>query len=81
MVCGDVCIWKPSEKTPLCAVACQRIIAKVFEKITLLLKGIIIAQLFITVMFQIYVHRHNGIKEGDYGVSYKEQMRILNQNQ
>lgn len=31
-VCGDVCIWKPSEKTPLCAVACQHITAKVFEK-------------------------------------------------
>lgn len=31
-VCGDVCIWKPSEKTPLCAVACQKIIQKVFEK-------------------------------------------------
>src|SRR5260221_128697 len=31
-VCGDVCIWKPSEKTPLCAVACQHIIAEVFEK-------------------------------------------------
>ena len=30
-VCGDVCIWKPSEKTPLCAVACQNIITKVFE--------------------------------------------------
>lgn len=24
-VCGNVCIWKPSEKTPLCAVACQHI--------------------------------------------------------
>ena len=24
-VCGDVCIWKPSEKTPLCSVACQYI--------------------------------------------------------
>ena len=23
-VCGDVCIWKPSEKTSLCAVACQK---------------------------------------------------------
>ncbi|MEO5500162.1 MAG: aldehyde dehydrogenase family protein, partial [Ginsengibacter sp.] len=32
MVCGDVCIWKPSEKTPLCAVACQNIIAKVFKE-------------------------------------------------
>ncbi|MEO6820104.1 MAG: aldehyde dehydrogenase family protein [Ginsengibacter sp.] len=32
MVCGDVCIWKPSEKTPLCGVACQQIIAKVFKE-------------------------------------------------
>ncbi|MDB5197928.1 MAG: aldehyde dehydrogenase [Flaviaesturariibacter sp.] len=31
-VCGDVCIWKPSEKTPLTAVACQHIIADVFAK-------------------------------------------------
>lgn len=31
-VCGDVCIWKPSEKTPLTAVACQHIIAEVFKK-------------------------------------------------
>ena len=30
-VCGDVCIWKPSEKTPLCGVAVQNIIAEVFE--------------------------------------------------
>lgn len=29
-VCGDVCIWKPSEKTPLCSIACQGLIAKVF---------------------------------------------------
>ncbi|MGF1924406.1 MAG: L-piperidine-6-carboxylate dehydrogenase [Bacteroidia bacterium] len=28
-VCGNVCIWKPSEKTPLTAIACQRIIEKV----------------------------------------------------
>ena len=32
MVCGDVCVWKPSEKTPLCAIACQNIISTVFEK-------------------------------------------------
>ncbi|MBX3163723.1 MAG: aldehyde dehydrogenase family protein [Bacteroidetes bacterium] len=25
MVCGDVCVWKPSEKTPVCSVACQTI--------------------------------------------------------
>jgi aldehyde dehydrogenase (NAD+) len=31
-VCGNVCIWKPSEKTPLCAIACQNITAKVFKK-------------------------------------------------
>ena len=31
-VCGDVCIWKPSEKTPLCAIACQNIIQSVFKK-------------------------------------------------
>lgn len=32
LVCGDVCIWKPSEKTPLCAVACQNIVAKILVK-------------------------------------------------
>ena len=31
-VCGDVTVWKPSEKTPLCAVACQQIIQTVFKK-------------------------------------------------
>lgn len=31
-ICGDVCVWKPSEKTPLCAVACQNIIAKVIKE-------------------------------------------------
>tara|TARA_R110002051_G_scaffold324988_2_gene425029 strand:- start:16062 stop:17615 length:1554 start_codon:yes stop_codon:yes gene_type:complete len=30
-ICGDVCIWKPSEKTPLCGVACQNIAAEVFK--------------------------------------------------
>jgi aldehyde dehydrogenase (NAD+) len=30
-VCGDVCVWKPSEKTPLCAIACQNIINEVFQ--------------------------------------------------
>ncbi|MCH2489788.1 MAG: aldehyde dehydrogenase family protein [Flavobacteriales bacterium] len=29
-ICGDVCVWKPSEKAPLCGVACQKIAAKVF---------------------------------------------------
>ncbi|MFM9052246.1 MAG: aldehyde dehydrogenase family protein [Bacteroidota bacterium] len=30
-VCGDVCVWKPSSKVPLCAVACQNIISRVFK--------------------------------------------------
>ena len=30
-VCGDVCIWKPSEKTPLTALACQNIIQIVLK--------------------------------------------------
>ncbi|MFY7965239.1 MAG: aldehyde dehydrogenase family protein [Chitinophagaceae bacterium] len=31
-ICGNVCIWKPSEKTPLCSVAVQNIVAEVFQK-------------------------------------------------
>ncbi len=31
MVCGDVCVWKPSEKTPLCGVACQLLFQKVLK--------------------------------------------------
>jgi aldehyde dehydrogenase (NAD+) len=28
LVCGDVIVWKPSEKTPLCSVACQNLFQK-----------------------------------------------------
>lgn len=31
-VCGNVTVWKASEKTPLCAVACQNIVAEIFKK-------------------------------------------------
>ena len=31
-ICGDVCVWKPSEKAPLCGVACQKIAARVFKE-------------------------------------------------
>lgn len=31
-VCGDVCIWKPSEKTPLTALACQHIANEVLRE-------------------------------------------------
>ena len=30
-ICGDVCVWKPSEKAPLCGIACQNIAASVFK--------------------------------------------------
>lgn len=31
LVCGNVCIWKGSEKTPLCSIACQNILQKVLK--------------------------------------------------
>lgn len=31
-ICGDVCVWKGSEKAPLCAVACQNIIAQILKE-------------------------------------------------
>ena len=31
-VCGNTSIWKPSEKTPLCGIAVQKIVAAVFAK-------------------------------------------------
>ncbi len=34
-VCGDVCVWKGSEKTPLTSVACQNIAARVFNEANL----------------------------------------------
>jgi aldehyde dehydrogenase (NAD+) len=30
-VCGNVTIWKGSEKTPLCSVACQQIVGEIFK--------------------------------------------------
>ncbi len=31
LVCGDVCVWKPSEKAPLCGVACQNIMKRILR--------------------------------------------------
>lgn len=31
MVCGDVCVWKASEKAPVCSVACQNIFKDVLK--------------------------------------------------
>lgn len=30
-ICGDVCVWKPSPKAPLCAIAVQRLVNRVLE--------------------------------------------------
>ena len=32
LICGDVCVWKPSSATPLTAIACQNILAGVLHK-------------------------------------------------
>ncbi|MBL0216210.1 MAG: aldehyde dehydrogenase family protein [Myxococcales bacterium] len=32
VVCGDSCVWKPSEKTPLCALACDALFARAAAK-------------------------------------------------
>lgn len=31
-VCGNTCVWKPSEKTPITAIACQKLVSEVFRK-------------------------------------------------
>jgi aldehyde dehydrogenase (NAD+) len=31
-ICGDVCVWKSSEKAPLCSIACQNIIADILKE-------------------------------------------------
>jgi len=31
LVCGNTCIWKPSEKAPLCGVACQKLFLDVLK--------------------------------------------------
>lgn len=31
-ICGNVCVWKASEKTPLCSIACQKIWAEVAKE-------------------------------------------------
>jgi len=32
IVCGDVSVWKPSEKAPLCGIACQLLLQKVLKE-------------------------------------------------
>ena len=40
LVCGDSIVWKPSEKTPLCALACQSLLMKAAEELTGLPAGL-----------------------------------------
>lgn len=32
LICGDVCVWKPSEKAPMCGVACQKLFQEVLAE-------------------------------------------------
>ena len=32
LVCGDVCVWKPSEKAPICGLACQNILKGILKE-------------------------------------------------
>ncbi len=50
-------------------------LAKIFQNKKSLLIGIIFTQLIITTSFLIYIHFNNGAKNGDYGVSYRAQMK------
>ena len=40
LVCGDAVLWKPSEKTPLCAVACQALLETVAQEMAGVPKGL-----------------------------------------
>ncbi len=40
LVCGDTVIWKPSEKAPLCAIACQRLVEEVAADMADVPKGV-----------------------------------------
>jgi L-aminoadipate-semialdehyde dehydrogenase len=41
LVCGDTLVWKPSEKTPLTAMACQRIASGVLAEMSELPAGVV----------------------------------------
>lgn len=50
-------------------------LAKILQQRRRLLLAIIVMQLFLTLNFLMYVHKHNGISNGDYGVSYNAQKK------
>lgn len=41
LVCGDSLVWKPSEKTPLCAIACHKIVVDVLAALPHVSAGIV----------------------------------------
>jgi aldehyde dehydrogenase (NAD+) len=41
LVCGDTLVWKPSEKTPLCAMACHRLVMDVLGEMPEVPPGIV----------------------------------------
>jgi aldehyde dehydrogenase (NAD+) len=41
LVCGDTIVWKPSEKTPLCSIACQTIAARVLSQFSPSTPGVV----------------------------------------
>jgi hypothetical protein len=49
-------------------------LAQVLSTRKQLMTGVVLAQLVSTSMFLVYVHRHGGVKQGDYGPSYSSQM-------
>ncbi|MGP8214086.1 MAG: hypothetical protein ACLQQ4_00845 [Bacteroidia bacterium] len=51
--------------------------AKIFRGKKKLFTGIIFSQLLLTVSFLVYIHAHNGAKDGDYGVTYQAQVNAV----
>lgn len=41
LVCGDTLVWKPSEKTPLCAIACQALAQRVIQDMKTVPHGVL----------------------------------------
>lgn len=50
-------------------------LSRLFIRNTAFFKGIVICQAILSVLFLLYVHQNDGIREGDYGVTYKYQQK------
>ena len=50
--------------------------AKIFEHKKRFMLGIIFAQLLMTLSFLVFIHTHDGAKNGDYGKTYRSQMNL-----